>query len=237
MDNLNPNDSTLDDYDMLGKLDLEGFNFEMENLDTLKPLAKQYGFKIAYANPDKPHLWKRTKGHGVDLELEVPNRDGITYRLHIEESFQSHEYHYRKKWLFECRLPRFRNVPKSRFDIRVILTNRPNNMLGIRALARKHHVKHIVNLDALLDLITRLSSLSFYHPKPKPAPFNTTLLPITNPLSVSCTELLDTNSVYAPLESYSNSTPRQREQYLNSLVVRPLYVEWLRYKRDVEEGT
>jgi hypothetical protein len=148
----------------LGYLDKKGFDFEMATLDGLEPLVKQYGFRITYHNPKEPHKWKRTRGYGTDMTLEIDNLDGYTYRLHTEESFQSHQYHYRKTWFFNSRLKRFEGKPRSRFDIRVLLVNMPENFKGVSSTAKKFHV-HIFNLNGLLAYINHLAHSSFRRPK------------------------------------------------------------------------
>jgi hypothetical protein len=181
--------TTLDDFNSpnLGRLDRMGYDYEMQTLDYLKATAKENGFKITFHNPIELHLWKRTKTLGVDLVIEVKNADGIPYTLWIEESYQSHDYHYRKAWFLKCRAPRFRNVPKGRFNIPIIVTNKPHNMFGIRPLAKKHGIRHIFNLTALIDFINRIRNLSFYH----------TIHPILASCSSSHTVDNRTNNVYA----------------------------------------
>lgn len=219
---------TLDDYDSdkLGKLDQQGYDYEMENYEILKNRAKEYGFKILFHNPEKPHLWKRTKEQGIDKKLEVKTRDGIPYMFYIEESYQSHEYYYRKAWFEKCRVPRFRNVPRSRFNIRIILTNKPSNMYGIRPIAKKHGIRHIFNMSALIDYINRIRNLNFYSHI-----HNTNIIPNN---SIVSTSNRTTNNVYAYSEENINKELIEYRKWLDE-PVKPLYVMWLRYKVDVEE--
>ena len=220
---------TLDDYDsdQLGVLDEKGFNYEMGIYAELKPLQKQLGFKITYHNPEKPHLWKRTKGEGIDFKLEIPTRDNVTYTLHIEASYQGSDYYYRKFWLTDCRVPRFRNVKPSRYDIKVILTNRPHNMFGVRPLAKKYGIKHIVNMDALTNLITRIRNLNFYH----------LLHSHYKDVNKSNTKT-NTNNVYAYANSKLSNEDKGFIEWLKWLhePIRPIYLDFLRYKRDVLEA-
>lgn len=224
-----PTIKTLDDYDsdQLGVLDEKGFNYEMGIYAELKPLQKELGFKITYHNPEKPHLWKRTKEHGIDFELEVKTRDNVTYHFYIEASYQSHDYYYRKSWFEKCRVPRFRNVKSNRFNIKVILTNRPHNMFGIRPLAKKHGIKHIVNLTALINLITRIRNLNFYH----------LLHSHYKDVNESNTKT-NTNNVYAYANTKLTEGDKGFIEWLKWLhePVRPIYFDYLRYKRDVLEA-
>ena len=217
---------TLDDYDsdQLGVLDQKGFNYEMGNLDYLKSITKDIGFKITYHNPEKPHLWKRTKGEGIDLKLEVKTRDGVPYTFYIEESYQGSDYYYRKHWFTECRVPRFRNVKPSRFDIKVILTNRPHNMFGVRPLAKKYGIKHIVNLTALINLISRIRNLNFYHHLHNQQ---------HKDVNVSV-DKTNKNNVYAYDTVNKDKGFVEWLKWLNE-PVRPIYLDYLRYKRDLEE--
>lgn len=224
---------TLDDYDTLGFLDKKGFDFEMENLTTLEDLAKQYGFRITYHNPKEPHKWKRTKGFGTDLTLEVENLEGYTYRIHTEESFQSRPYHYRRSWFFNSRLSRFKNKPHGRFDIWVLLVNQTYNFNGLTQTAKKVHV-HIFNLNQLVDCIKRLSHSTFRRkfgsvvhsairdaiPSPSAIPYTVTVvpdtvtsIPIVN--NHSNNDTTRTNNVYA----YSNKMDIDRHTVSSNPVI------------------
>ncbi len=220
------NTHTLDDYDsdQLGKLDSMGYNYEMEILNELKPLQKELGFKITYHNPTDPKHWKRTKEQGIDFKLEVPTRDGIVYNIHIEASYQSHDYYYRKFWFIECRVPRFRFVPNSRFDIKTVVTNRPHNMLGVRPIAKKFGIRHIVNLTALTNLITRIHNLNFYHLLHNHYKDN---------VNKSNTKS-NTNNVYACPKTELSSEDKAILEEL-SKPVRPIWLDWLRYELDMKE--
>lgn len=108
-------------------------------------------------------------------------------------------------------------------------------MDGIRSLARKQHVRHIVNFNQLLDLEARIRNLKFYHRKlasrPSSSSSSSTLLPVVNPVTVTSTNTdvepttNNKNKVYA----YGRDSDKDREKYLESLIVRPVYLEWLRY--------
>lgn len=162
---------TLDDYDFdkLGKLDSMGYDWEMHNLNYLQYVAKQDGFKITFHNPTKPHLWKRTKQNGIDLKLEVKTRDGIPYTFWIEESYMSHSYYYRKHWFTDCRVPRFRNVPVNRFNIKVILTNQPSNMLSKQRFLC-HSCKAVFYSPKLVVVLTPAVDCSKFDSQIRPHP-------------------------------------------------------------------
>jgi hypothetical protein len=152
--------TSIDDYDSLGYLDRQGYTFEMSNLVDLRRYQTEFGFRIAYHNPENEHDWKRTKGHGTDKTIELRNRDGIKYVIHIEESFCSWSYWYRRRWFDDCRLKRFDGKPHGRYDIWVILTNRPYNFKGLGNYSKQKRVK-IFNMGELLYYIKRLRNSSF----------------------------------------------------------------------------
>jgi hypothetical protein len=152
--------TTFDDFQRLGCLDFDGWKFEMDNLNDLNRYRAEFGFWITYHNPENQHEWKRTKGHGTDLTLELRNRDGTTYRIHIEESYCSKHYWYRRRWFEECRLKRFEGKPHGRYDVWIILTNRPHNFKGLRNYLKQLRIK-LFNMGELLYYIKRLRNSSF----------------------------------------------------------------------------
>jgi hypothetical protein len=106
-------------------------------------------------------LGKRRRGYGVDLCLEVKNKDGIAYHIYIEESFCSKFYYYRKSWFMDCRLKSFEGKPHDRYNIWVNLTNRPRNFEGLARFAKKVRV-HIFDFNQLLGYLSRVANTSFY---------------------------------------------------------------------------
>jgi len=226
---------TLESYmdNSLCLLDKKGFDFEMSKLDDLEYFAKQYGYRITYHNPREPYKWKRTRGHGTDMTIEVDNLEGYTYRIHIEESFQSRPYHYRKAWFFNSRLKRFDNKPHGRFDIWVLLVKLTDNFNGLAKTAKKVRV-HIFNFNQLLDYIKRLSHSTFRRKSgsvvhsairdaiPSPSaipntvrvvPDTVTSIPIVN--NHSNNDTTRTNNVYA----YSNKIDIDRHTVSSNPVI------------------
>lgn len=123
-----------------------GFNNEVANLEVLK--SNGYGKSVKFHNPTNKWQWKRHIGQGVDLVMEFA---GTTY--YIEESYCDHDYSYRVRWFYQCRLPRFRDVPESdTTHQRVILTNRARNFLAISWLLSKFNIL-LLTMGMLLSLL------------------------------------------------------------------------------------
>lgn len=139
-----------------------GYGYEVSNLEDI---ANHY--RVAYHNPKVFCQWLRTKGHGIDLELKVVNRNGYEYRIFIEESFCSKPYCYRTEWFIESRLKRFEGLPHDRFNIWAVLTNRPSNFENVLQLSYKNRVK-VFNYSQLLNYLSRLTNSSFYTHYTKP---------------------------------------------------------------------
>jgi hypothetical protein len=188
---------SLEDYDSLGFKDTLGYGYEMDNLNGLK--SRGLHAFIKYHNPTDPHKWKRTKGHGPDLELQVPNQSGYVYHIHIEESFCSRSYCYRRKWFLDCRVKRFENKPHDRFNIWIVLTNQVSNFNTIGDLANEQHIK-IFDFNTLVGYINRLFHISF---KPKATPSSLNLLSLSNYLTnINYDTILDNTLDISKISKY-----------------------------------
>ena len=120
----------------------------MLNLETLK--QHEYGKYITYHNPKQPRRWKRKKGVGVDLIIEIL---GLVF--YIEMSYCSHSYPYRVNWFNKCRVPRFAKCKSDSKHYRIVLTNKSENFNPCRSQSKSNNII----VTTLSQLETRLHRL------------------------------------------------------------------------------
>ena len=130
-------------------LEQDGKDFE-EKVENDLGVFKQF---ITYSNPKDNHGWKRARGRGTDLNLAVGK-----YKIFTEIKHNRTDYLIPAKWFADTGLRRFSKLPNpDKFNLHLILTNRPDNWNDVKLLANYFGISIITN-DDLLSLITDILS-------------------------------------------------------------------------------